>query len=313
MHQIKSSMTIAKESHFFNSIFMGLLTITLAITCDSNRVEKSTARENILLGGSYGELNDQGKLRTYYIYTPKSYRSDQPMPLVLVFHGDGGSGYSISHVTRFNNLAERQRFIVVYPDGIHHRWNFQGKVDDVPFVRALIDDIKQQRNIDSHKIYATGFSKGAILTQALACRLSDEIAAFASVAGSLPVRLKPHCTPQTPVSMLMINGTNDLEVHYKGDYHSRRDALLSIPDTVKFWQSHDHCTAFTTRNHHRLKTTHYLNCKDNSEVTQLIIIGGGHFWPGGASTDSDLNRFNRNLGLNASKTIWRFCQRHSRV
>ena len=93
------------------------------------------------------------------------------MPLVMVFHGHAGSGHSIAQVSRFNELAEQKGFIVVYPDGIDQNWylrgSFSGKVDDVSFVAALIDHLKQVRNIDSRRIYATGFSKGAILAQDL--------------------------------------------------------------------------------------------------------------------------------------------------
>ncbi|MEH2361881.1 MAG: alpha/beta fold hydrolase [Nostoc sp.] len=269
-------------------------------------------------GDNYGELYNQGKLRTYYFYTPKSYHPDRPMPLVLVFHGDNGSGRSISNVTRFNELADQKGFIVVYPDGIDQKWslrgNAQGRVDDVLFVSALIDHLQQQINIDSHKVYATGFSRGGILTQALACKLPDKIAGFASVAGSLPARLKPNCQPQTPISMLMINGTNDRDVLYEGDDHTQRGALVSISDMVDFWRSHDQCTSSNESPQFskvQVKSSVYKGCSGNSEVWQLAVVNGGHFWPGGSSTDENLNKFNAKLGLNASETIWNFFQRHS--
>ncbi|WP_334945949.1 extracellular catalytic domain type 1 short-chain-length polyhydroxyalkanoate depolymerase [Nostoc sp.] len=280
--------------------------------------ERNIAKEQIVNGDNYGELYDQGKLRTYYFYTPKYYNPDRPMPLVLVFHGDDGSGRSISNVTRFNELADQKGFIVVYPDGIDQKWslrgNAQGRVDDVLFVSALIDHLQQQISIDSHKVYATGFSRGGILTQALACKLPDKIAGFASVAGSLPVRLKPNCQPQTPISMLMINGTNDRDVLYEGDDHTQRGALVSISDMVDFWRSHDQCTSSNQSpqfSEVKVKTSLYKGCSGNSEVWQLAVVNGGHFWPGGSSTDDSLNKFNAKLGLNASETIWNFFQPHS--
>ncbi|MHC5830663.1 MAG: hypothetical protein ACYT04_85645, partial [Nostoc sp.] len=66
--------------------------MTLVTGCNSIQAEeKSLVKEKILSGDNYGELHDQGKLRTYYFYTPKSYNPDRPMPLVLVFHGDDGN------------------------------------------------------------------------------------------------------------------------------------------------------------------------------------------------------------------------------
>ncbi|BCL38159.1 polyhydroxybutyrate depolymerase [Nostoc sp. MS1] len=280
--------------------------------------QPKAAREIIFKGNNYGKLYNQGKLRTYYLYIPKSYNSQRSMPLVLVFHGDDSNGKSISQVTRFNQLAEQEGFIVVYPDALNQTWSLRAnsteKVDDVLFISSLIQHLQQELNIDSHKIYATGFSRGAILTQALACKLSNQIAGFASVAGSLPVRLKPNCQPQTSISMLMINGTNDHDVLYEGDDHTQRGALMSISDMVDFWRSHDQCTSSLRSSEFssdQVEDSIYTGCTNNSEVWQVAVINGGHFWPGGASTDDNLNKFNAKLGLNASQTIWDFFQRHS--
>ncbi|MEH2171864.1 extracellular catalytic domain type 1 short-chain-length polyhydroxyalkanoate depolymerase [Nostoc sp.] len=312
-------MNISPNSHLLKKLLIFILGISFVTACDSIQAdEKNITKDKILIGDNYGELYDQGKLRTYYFYTPKSYNLHRPIPLVLVFHGDDGNGRSISNVTHFNKLAEQKGFIVVYPDGIDQKWslrgNAQGKVDDVLFVSALINHLQQQLNIDSHKVYATGFSRGGILTQALACKLPDKIAGFASVAGSLPVRLKPSCQPQTPISMLTINGTNDRDVLYEGDDRTQRGALVSISDMVEFWRSHDRCTLSNESPNFpedKVKTAIYTGCSGNSEVWQLAVVNGGHFWPGGSSTDESLNKFNAKLGLNASETIWDFFQRHS--
>jgi polyhydroxybutyrate depolymerase len=302
-----------------------LLSVTLTSAFRSTQAQEGSRPDaKISNGADSGEINDQGWLRKYKLYTPSSYNPNRPMPLVLVFHGHEGTGASIADVTRFNNLAEQKGFIVVYPDGIDHNWYLRGsssgKVDDVSFVTALIDHLQQVRNIDRHRIYATGFSKGAILAQDLACELPDQIAAFASVAGSLPVRLQPKCQPKTPVSMLMINGTNDLAVRYEGDDKSQRGALISIPDAVNVWQALDQCPspapvqqlpASNPRSRFKVKVSHYSGCRSGSEVTLMAVANGGHLWPGGASQDASVNKFNADLGFNASQTIWDFFQRHS--
>jgi polyhydroxybutyrate depolymerase len=312
------------KPRLFRRIVAFLFSITLLTAYGSIQAQERSIPEKKLLGDNSGELSDQGRLRTYYIHTPKSYNPDRPMPLVLVFHGDNGTGRSISDVSRFNDLAEQKGFIAVYPDAIDHRWSLRAnssrKVDDVLFVTALINHLQEVRNIDSHRIYATGFSKDGILTQALACKLPNKIAAFASVAGSLPVRLKPSCQPQTSVSMLMINGTNDKDVHYQGDDTTQRGALVSIPEAVNFWQSHNQCTSPTedpqqknpsSSDRTKVTTSRYSDCNGNSEVFLANILGGGHFWPGGASSDEDLNKFNAKLGFDASQNIWNFFQSHS--
>ena len=306
-----------------------LLSMSLATAFRSIQAEAgSTPREKIsdgdFSGDNYGKLYNQGQQRTYYLYTPKSYNPDRPMPLVLVFHGHEGSGRSIAQVSGFNDLAEKNGFIVVYPDGNNSNWhlrgNLSGKDDDVSFVTALIEQIQQSRNIDSRRIYAAGFSKGAIFAQDLACELPDRIAAFASVAGSIPVWLKPKCQPRTPISMLMINGTNDLSVLYQGDVKSQKGALISVPETVNFWRSQNQCYApaavqqlpnSNPRDRFKVNISRYSGCRGNSEVILAAIVNGGHLWPGGASQDASVNQFNAKLGFNASQTIWDFFQRHS--
>lgn len=313
------------NSQFFKRAIVSLLSMTLITACAASEAqERSTPREKVNYGDNYGELRDQGQLRTYYLYTPKSYNPDRPMPLVLVFHGSSGTGHSIADVTRFNELAEQKGFIAVYPDGIDHNWRLRegspGKVNDISFVNTLLAHLKQVRNIDSHRVYATGFSKGAILAQGLACELPNQIAAFASVAGALPVQLKPKCQPKNPISMLMINGTNDLSVRYEGDVKGQRGALMSIPETVDFWRSHNQCTSRTQTqqlpdpnpsDRFKVNISDYSNCSDGSEVTLAAITDGGHFWPGGASQDPSVKQFNANLRFNASQTIWDFFQRHT--
>ncbi|HEY9632330.1 MAG TPA: PHB depolymerase family esterase [Coleofasciculaceae cyanobacterium] len=308
------------NSRIFRQILVSLLSITLVTACASLQAqERSLPKQQTSYGDDYGKLNDQGHLRTYYLYTPKSYNSDRPMPLVFVFHGHGGSGHSIAEVTRFNDLAEQKGFIVVYPDGINHDWTLRGSsrrnIDDVSFVTALLDHLKQSRKIDSHRIYATGFSKGAILAQDLACELPDQFAAFASVAGSLPTRIIPTCKATTPVSMLMINGTNDLSVHYEGDAKN-----LSIPKTVDFWRSHDQCPSSAQvqqlpdpnpRDRFKVNISRYPDCRDSSEVMLAAVVNGGHFWPGSVSQDESIKQFNTNLAFNASQMIWEFFNRHS--
>lgn len=301
----------------FQHLLVCLLSVTLAATSSTNYAEgRNTNGIKIAYGSREGELRDQGRVRSYYIYTPKSYNSRRSMPLVMVLHGHGGSGRSIAHVSRFNDLAEQKGFIAVYPDGINQEWNLRGgsRGDDVSFVSHLIEHLQQTRNINSRRIYVTGFSKGAILAQALACRLPDKVAAFGSVAGSLPVRLKSNCQPSTPVSMLMINGTNDQSVPYHGE-----GGLVSVPGTVSFWREHDRCPSSpqvrqiegSPHDDVKVKISQYSGCRGGSEVYLASVVNGGHFWPGGVSTDGTTRQINSSLGFSASRATWNFFQRHS--
>jgi len=310
------------------SIVTGLLLMSSMTACNSIQAQE-TAPPAAKLPSSDGSggLLYQGRLQTYYLHTPKSYQSNHPMPLVLVFHGSRSSGRAIANATRFDELADQKGFIVVYPDGINGRWNqvrhySSSQIDrnNASFISALIEHLQQIRNIDRQRIYATGFSSGAILTQTLACNLSDRIAAFASVAGTLPVNVAPSCKPQTPVSLLMINGKGDESVPYPGGKVDDVREVLSVPKTAEIWQQHNGCAlnakkveplANTVSNHStKVEISRYSGCHGGAEVMLISVEGMGHSWPGGASENAKQDQSIRS-GMNASQTIWDFFQRHA--
>lgn len=261
-----------------------------------------------------GALTDQGQRRTYYLHTPPSYQVGQPLPLVLAFHESDGQGKDMAAHTGLNKLADKEGFMVVYPDGINAKWNVSGqaetKEDNVAFVQALIAHLGQIRTIDRQRIYATGLSNGGILVQKLACQNPGQIAAFATVAASLPEQFQSKCQTKTPVSMLMINGTADAVVPWQGgeppDVRVGRDlSIPSIPNVFKFWQTHNGCTVPATVKQRADKrvTSSVTHCQAGSEVTLMALNGASHIWPGGGYGQSQF--------LDASETIWAFFQRHS--
>lgn len=211
-----------------------------------------------------------------------------------------------------SNLADREGFIVVYPDAVDKRWNIAGHAptdaDDVAFVSALIAHLSQTLAIDQQRIYATGSSNGGYLVQRLACEMPAQFAAFASVAASLVAQNKPSCHPQTPISMMMINGTADDVVPWEGGAPPKvrigKDlSSLPILEVINFWRQLDACSSEVPLQQLKkdlVEIYDYPNCQDSSEVTLVALKGGKHVWPGSGS------RF-----LEASTAIWDFFQRHT--
>ncbi|MBV8887542.1 MAG: dienelactone hydrolase family protein [Chroococcidiopsidaceae cyanobacterium CP_BM_RX_35] len=265
---------------------------------------------------SFGKLVFQGQSSSYYLYTPKSYQPDQPTPLVIAFHGSHGSGRSLANATHLNDLAKQKGFIVVYPDGINYHWHQvkgysspQIDVDNAACVTALIEHLKQIRNIDSHRIYATGFSSGGILTQSLACQLSGQIAAFASVAGTLPANVTSNCQPQAPVSMLMLNGTGDESVPYAGGKIDGVREAIAVPQTAELWQQHNSCVSkANSQSGKQVDISRYSGCRGDSEVMLVTIKNIGHSWP---SATSQTAKQGTASAVNANQLIWDFFQRHT--
>lgn len=256
---------------------------------------------------------DQGQTRTYSLHTPPNYHPDQPLPLIIALHGSQETGEQMQSKTQLSPLSDRANFIVAYPDALNQKWNVSGSASEnnVAFVHTLIGRIAQIRKIDPTRVYVVGLSNGGILAQKLACENPSDIAAIATVAASLPNRFRATCQTQTPVSLLMINGTSDEIVPWQGGAYpqiriGKGLSIPPIPDVVEFWRQHDRCdaTATTTTLSDRAKATSYTRCQNNSEVTLITLDGAGHIWAGAEGQPSAF--------INTTQTVWDFLQRHQK-
>jgi polyhydroxybutyrate depolymerase len=270
------------------------------------------------------EVSVGSATRTYLLYAPPSISKEHPVPLLLVFHGGGGHDYNMPHFTGFDDLADSRGFIVAYPDSLNKHWNDGRELspaDDVGFVRALIAKVKRDFHVDAARIYATGISNGGFFSQRLACDLSDQIAAVASVAATMPEPLVPLCHPSQPVSVMFIQGTNDPLVHIEGGYVARRNGRnISLADAVKFWLEHDETRSkpeSTNLPGHDTNGTSvhrdvYTGGNEHTEVVVYTIEGGGHTWPGGPQYLPAFLVGKVNHDIDASEFIWDFLSRHRR-
>ena len=271
-----------------------------------------------------------GRERTYHVHLPPDAWTGGPRPLVLVFHGGGGTGRGAARLYRFNQLGDARGFLVVYPDGVGRRWN-DGReptgerwlntlpVDDVGFISALIDRLRAEFPIDPRRVYATGMSNGGILSHRLGCELSGKIAAIAPVAGTIAAPEAPRCTPGAPVSIIEWHGTDDRFVPYSGGDILGRPAngrVLSAEETIALWARLNGCPPGLQQSNlapldpadaTRVRRSTFGGCRLGSEVTLYTIEGGGHTWPGTAPLPF-LGPTSRQI--NATQVIWEFFERH---
>ncbi len=268
-----------------------------------------------------------GRDRTYIVHTPDSYEPATPIPLVLVLHGGGGHAENAQKMSEMNAVADREGFIVVYPNGtgrLTYRlltWNaadnccgyaHDENVDDVKFIRELIEQVQQDYAIDPNRIYVTGMSNGGMMSYRLACELSDVIAAIAPVAGAFNLA---DCEPTHPISVIIFHGTADEHVLYEGGESlksvdgERIDQPVSA--AVDFWTAHNGCTAEpTTTESGSIVTDTYTDCSTGAEVTLVTIEGGGHAWPGGKRGSRQGDEPTQEI--NASEVMWEFFAAHPR-
>ncbi|MBQ9362425.1 MAG: prolyl oligopeptidase family serine peptidase [Bacteroidaceae bacterium] len=162
-----------------------------------------------------------GEKRSYWLYVPSGCKPNAP--LVIALHGAGG--HSTDNSPRFNEIADKEGFIVAYPQGkdIYFPvfggtvpgWDASGEDNaDVDFIKAVIEDIADVYTIDRQRIYCCGFSNGGMMTYALANTCSQLFAAYASISGFPLNEFHLHHTGTRPVPFLHIHGKNDDFVKY---------------------------------------------------------------------------------------------------
>ena len=103
-------------------------------------------------------VEHDGRTRAYRIYSPSNLDSEQLAPLVFALHGGGGNGPREEGRVRYNEFAERDGWIVVYPDAVNGHWNdlrgFEGfvsqreHVDDIGFIELLLNQVSTEFPID---------------------------------------------------------------------------------------------------------------------------------------------------------------------
>ncbi len=231
--------------------------------------------------------------REYLLFVPSSVESTTPAPVILDFHGFNSSATHEFEQSGFVPVAESLGTIMVYPKGTEvngaAHWNVGGftagsTANDVEFVDVLLDTLMAQYNIDSSRVYATGFSNGGFMALRLACELSHRIAAVASVAGGIAPEIAAECAPQRPIAMMQIHGSDDEVIAYSGTPWS-----LPIEDVVQFWVNNNTCTAepemLSMPNEDELDSVQairidYRDCDSAVSVAHIVVEGGGHFWPG---------------------------------
>lgn len=271
------------------------------------------------------QLRVGGRTRSYLLDLPPRYAARGPLPLVINFHGGGGSPSGARAQSGFSALGARVGAIVVYPAGSGRfsdqrllTWNTGSccgyaqaqKVDETAFVRALIDTLEHTYSIDRNRIYATGLSNGGMMTYLVGCTLADRFAAIAVISGELSM----DCHPSRPVSVLIIHGTADENLPYDGGVGRKaldKHDVKPVSFAVESWKSFDKCagTAATTTQG-VVRHDIWSPCADGTVVELYTIQGGGHSWPGGQRMARLLDA--PSSALNATQAAWDFFTAHPR-
>jgi len=280
-------------------------------------------------GPWYSSVIHEDRLRDFKVFVPSSYRG-APLPLVIVLHGGGGRNTQIEKSTGFSKLAEKQGFIVAYPQGLDRQWNdgretAQGKahslkINDTGFIVKMLGAIREKYRVDKSRIYVCGISNGGFMSMRLACDMSDVFAAAGIVCAGLNPYLAENARPEKKISLLIMNGTEDPLVPYNGGYvkifKQKRGEVLSTEYSVKYWLAWNGCGGEPflaminpdTEDNTEIEKYTY-DCR-GAEVILYKIIGGGHTWPGGFQylPENVVGRTSRDI--NATEVLWNFFKKH---
>jgi polyhydroxybutyrate depolymerase len=277
----------------------------------------------------YQTLQHDGIDRHYLIRTPaESALRVGSVPLVLVLHGGGGNAENAERMTGFTAKAQREGFIVVYPEGSSRfrqkllTWNaghccgyaMEHEVDDVGFIRSLIQQLLKQYPIDPARVYVTGMSNGGMMTHRLGRELAGQVAAIAPVVATV---FGDESRADQPVSALMFNGMRDESVPYLGGAPSGRfnDAWDGTPakpalDQGVYWAATNGCAKEPVRQDRGSHVHWRYACPAGRAVELYLLKDSGHAWPGGqkGSRRGDPP----GTAVNATDVIWKFFAAHGK-
>ena len=313
--------------------------VATLLACDAVRVARSDTGQppgnSVTTGLRTITLEVQRNTREYMVYVPESYRTGDPWPVVVVFHGGGGNAESMLRTTGWDEEAEGERFLAVFPQGTAidrprrrsrrdgRFWNdgsgresipaARQNVDDIAFVNQLLADLEDRYSVDKRRVYATGFSNGAGMAFRVARELSTTFAAVAPVAGA---DWSPEAEPTRPVPVLYITGDADpLNPLEGGAVRVGRRTMGTKPDVGEMldeWVRINKCerSRGITTKQRGVTGVEYLDETGKSGVILYTLKNHGHHWPGSESRLPARLVGPNTSTLDAAAIIWEFFEEH---
>jgi len=290
--------------------------------------EASTPQPPVLSGTlKTGRMEFGGRERTYSFYAPP--KAGKSMPLVVALHGANSDGERLRAMTGYelDVLADRNGFVVAYPNSFAGDWNDcrvaasnharRHGIDDVGFVKALVGAFRTQFD-SAGPAYVLGYSDGGQMVYRLALESPEVFMAAAAIAANLPEEADSDCeASQSPVSLAILNGTEDRIDPFLGG-RGTAGVVRSAEESARYFAGlmgyqgspRVECLGKSARDSSSWVEQRTWSGEAGSEVMLLAIHGGGHTIP------QAIVRMPRNLGptsgiIDAPQEVWRFFARHN--
>jgi polyhydroxybutyrate depolymerase len=276
----------------------------------------------------------KGFRRAYRLHIPAVFAPDEPLPLLIVLHGAFSTAERMEQETGFSQLADREKFLVAYPNGMGifgllQHWNAghccgrakKDRVDDVGFLDEMIKDIQRYVMVDDHRIYVAGFSNGGMLAYRFAAERSQTVAAAATLAASIGGRHEDDGeiwqipAPKNAVPLLIMHGTADPSVPYAGGESTQHGGrfYLSVKESAAFWQKQNRCQPSPEKQslrQDRVLVTRWKGSGPRQALVLYTLKDWGHQWPGRYFTEK-LPVSHPLYAFDGTRRIWEFLKSYS--
>ncbi|MBM72489.1 MAG: hypothetical protein CL847_06875 [Crocinitomicaceae bacterium] len=270
-----------------------------------------TALVYLISMSMFGQLSNESILvdglnRTYLLYLPSGFNSNESLPLILNFHGGSGTANDQLYTADMRDLAEDQNFILVYPNAhpdpnSNQETNWQvvtsgdlpftvpNPHSDIIFIDNLIDHLHTQLNVDLNRVYALGYSNGGGFTFDLGCRLNNKITGIGVVARTMYAETYNNCEVTHPTPIVTILGTEDYVSNYDGITYEGTLYYHSNNSTNDLWIESNNLIPTSNLslipdiNSNDGSTVELFSWSSEDECIDLYhykVNGGGHDWPG---------------------------------
>ncbi|MCB9639247.1 MAG: alpha/beta hydrolase fold domain-containing protein [Myxococcales bacterium] len=260
-----------------------------------------------------------GGARPATLKVPKSYDAQKTYPLIVVLHGYGATGPLQSSYMGMDILVEKAGVLLIAPDGMKdptgkQYWNAtdaccdfaNSGVDDVAYIRGLIEEIKQSYQVDPKRVFLVGHSNGGFMSYRMACEAADLIAGIVSLAGATYAN-DASCSPSQAIHVLQVHGTNDTTISYTGGV-LLTTSFPGAVDTVTKWGKYNKCQGTLVETQasfdfdgllvgSETKEAQFGSCPAGGDVRLWTIQGGAHI-PA--------------LTENFSTEVWKWMQDHAK-
>lgn len=293
-----------------------LATIALALLAlffFAETVRAGTTIFRITQGGSQG--------RKAVIHVPDRIEEQHlQAPVVFALHGRNGAGTVLEYRSQLLPLAEREGFIVVFPDGSPRPgdddlyWDvppFEVSAKrppitgDVDFLNIILRRLKQRDLVEHGRVYVIGFDNGGSMAYRLGCTMSGTFSGIVSVGGPMTL---PECRPDHPLSVLHIHGWRDNIVPWRGgvgqDGHlwpDQKQVFLQLSESLSC-QGTDRVQPVPGT------TCQAASCTRDARIEFCLDFSTGHTWPGqkGPRIPKALDRAPRIEAMDATAAAWSF-------